>query len=85
MLLQAVACNDATITMYRMAFNVVHGLYKDRYACRENMTDVVVHNLTTDEKGLLLINIATDVLLIDINYFILTHNVTCDYSENKVP
>jgi hypothetical protein len=39
--------------MYDVKFGVVHGIHKDRYAYRDNMTDVIVHHLTTDQKGLL--------------------------------
>lgn len=37
--------------MYDVKFGVVHGIHKDRYAYRDNMTDVIVHHLTTDQKG----------------------------------
>jgi len=32
------------------AFNTVHGLFSDRYAHRETMTDVVLQHLITDQK-----------------------------------
>ena len=37
--------------MYQMITSTVHGLYKERYAYRENMTDVIVQNLITEVKG----------------------------------
>jgi intraflagellar transport protein 122 len=40
--------------MYDVKFGVVHGIHKDRYAYRDNMTDVIVHHLTTDQKGLVI-------------------------------
>lgn len=46
----AVGCNDGSITLYQLTFSTVHGLYSDRYAYREQMTDVVVQHLITDEK-----------------------------------
>lgn len=39
--------------MYDIKFGVVHGIHKDRYAYRDNMTDVIVHHLATDQKGML--------------------------------
>ena len=36
--------------MYQMVISTVHGLYKERYAYRENMTDVIVQNLLTEVK-----------------------------------
>ena len=39
------------VAMYDVKFGVVHGIHKDRYAYRDNMTDVIVHHLTTDQKG----------------------------------
>lgn len=36
--------------MYQMVINTVHGLYKERYAYRENMTDVIVQNLISEVK-----------------------------------
>ena len=47
----AVGCNDGTISLYQVVFNTVHGLYYDRYAYRENMTDVVIQHLTTDQRA----------------------------------
>jgi intraflagellar transport protein 122 len=34
----------------KMDFNSVHSLYRDRYAYRENLTEVIVHHLQTDKK-----------------------------------
>ena len=46
----AVGCNDGTITMYQLVFSTVHGLYRERYAFREYMTDVVVQNMVSEQK-----------------------------------
>lgn len=46
----AVGCNDGTITMYQLVFSTVHGLYLDRYAYREHMTDVIIQHLITEQK-----------------------------------
>ncbi|XP_070558026.1 intraflagellar transport protein 122 homolog [Ptychodera flava] len=46
----AVGCQDGTIAYYQLIFSTVHGLYKDRYAYRENMTDVIIQHLITDQK-----------------------------------
>ena len=45
-----VGCNDGTVASYQLTFTIVHGLYQDRYAYREIMTDVIIHNLTSEEK-----------------------------------
>lgn len=38
------------IDMVQIKFQVVHTLYMDRYAYRENLTEVVVHHLLSDRK-----------------------------------
>ncbi|CAF1166921.1 unnamed protein product [Rotaria sordida] len=46
----AVGTTNGFIGMYDVKFGVVHGIHKDRYAYRDNMTDVIVHHLATDQK-----------------------------------
>jgi len=45
-----VGCDSGGISLLQMKFDVVHTLYKDRYAFRENLTEVVVHHLISDRK-----------------------------------
>jgi intraflagellar transport protein 122 len=39
-----------SVEYIKMNFNSVHSLYRDRYAYRENLTEVIVHHLVTDKK-----------------------------------
>lgn len=46
----AVGCENGTIAMYQLIFSTVHGLYHDRYAYRDLMTDVIIQHLITEQK-----------------------------------
>ncbi|KAL7754398.1 hypothetical protein RI367_000379 [Sorochytrium milnesiophthora] len=48
--LVAFGSEDGTVCMQQVVFNTVHALYRDRYAFRENMTDVVVQHLTLNMR-----------------------------------
>lgn len=41
---------DGSIAMYCLVFGTVHGIYQERYAYRENITDVIVQHLMTEQK-----------------------------------
>ncbi|KAG6796046.1 intraflagellar transport protein [Apis mellifera caucasica] len=46
----ALGCQDGIITYLQLSWDIIHGLYGDRYAYRENMTDVIIQNLITSQK-----------------------------------
>ena len=48
--LLALGTHTGSIELLRMNFDAVHALYRDRYAYRENLTEVIVHHLVTDKK-----------------------------------
>ncbi|KAF4680411.1 hypothetical protein FOZ63_000542, partial [Perkinsus olseni] len=45
-----IGTENGDVAAHHITFSTVHGLYKDRYAYRDNMTDVVLHHLASDEK-----------------------------------
>ncbi|PAA93686.1 hypothetical protein BOX15_Mlig006330g1 [Macrostomum lignano] len=45
-----IGCQDGTVAMYQLQFSTVHSLYKTRYAYRDNMTDVIVQHLLSEDK-----------------------------------
>jgi intraflagellar transport protein 122 len=48
--LLALGTHSGSIELLKMNFQAVHALYRDRYAYRENLTEVIVHHLGTDKK-----------------------------------
>jgi intraflagellar transport protein 122 len=41
---------DGSITVQQIAFSTVHGLYHERYAYRDMITDVIIQHLLTEQK-----------------------------------
>lgn len=46
----AIGCQDGKITNLEITWDIVHGMYKDKYAYRENMTDIIIQHLVTNQK-----------------------------------
>jgi intraflagellar transport protein 122 len=46
----ALGSHHGGIDFLKMNFDAVHALFRDRYAYRENLTEVIVHHLVTDKK-----------------------------------
>lgn len=49
--LQASASQNGNLVVSELIFMTVHSHYKDRYAYRVNMSDVVIQHLVEEEKG----------------------------------
>lgn len=47
---QVIGCQDGTLACYNLAFNTVHALYRERYAFRENMCDIIIQHLVSGQK-----------------------------------
>jgi intraflagellar transport protein 122 len=47
----AVGTHDGTISIYQINFHTIHGLYQDKYAFRQNMTEVMIQDLSTDQRA----------------------------------
>lgn len=46
----ALGSNGGAIDFMKIDFEPVHALFRDRFAYRENLTEVIVHHLVTDKK-----------------------------------
>ncbi|ETV94469.1 hypothetical protein H310_11793 [Aphanomyces invadans] len=46
----AVGTDNGTVASYHLNFGTVHGIFQERYSYRENMTDVIVQHLMTEQK-----------------------------------
>ena len=46
----AVGTADGNLAMHQLMFSTVHGLYQDRYAYRDGMTDVIVQHMLTERR-----------------------------------
>lgn len=46
----ALGCGDGSIDLYDLKFMAVHSLYQERFSYRENMTDVIVQHLVSEQK-----------------------------------
>lgn len=45
-----VGCQDGTLACYNLLMNTVHALYRERYAFRENMCDIIIQHLVSGQK-----------------------------------
>lgn len=45
-----IGCQDGTLASFNIASSTVHALYKERYAFRENMCDVIIQHLISGQK-----------------------------------
>ncbi|SPQ96247.1 unnamed protein product (mitochondrion) [Plasmodiophora brassicae] len=46
----AFASNGGELELHKVVFNTVHGLYQDRYAYRDAMSDVIIQHMITEQK-----------------------------------
>ncbi|KAI1301651.1 Intraflagellar transport protein -like protein [Halotydeus destructor] len=46
----AICSHDGKFCLYEIQYSTVHSLYKERYAYRVNMTDVIIQHLITEQK-----------------------------------
>ena len=41
--------NDGSLISHQIHFNIIHGIYNDKYVYRRNLREIYIHNLITDE------------------------------------
>lgn len=78
-------CNNGQIQMHHVTMNQVHGLYQERYAYRELMTDVIIQHLVTETRVKIRcrdyikkIAIYKDRLAVQLNEKIIIYSVSPD-------
>lgn len=42
--------NDGKIICYQISFLIVHGIYNEKYVYRQNLMDIIIHNLNNSNK-----------------------------------
>jgi intraflagellar transport protein 122 len=46
-----VCTNDGRVLDYQINFQIVHGIYNEKYVFRQNLMDIIIHNLSTNTKS----------------------------------
>lgn len=46
----ALGTNGGVVASFAASLNIVHGLFQDRYAYRDTLTEVIIHHLISDQK-----------------------------------
>jgi intraflagellar transport protein 122 len=46
-----VTTHDGKVLNYQITFLIVHGIYNEKYIFRQNLMDVIIHNLMTNNKS----------------------------------
>lgn len=80
----AVGTNNGYIETYHIAHDVVNGLHKEIYAYRENITDIVVHNMSTDKKlKIRCDDVVQKVAVFRTSVVVQARDVICLYDERE--
>lgn len=45
-----IGTDGGTIDAIQLSFDSIHSLYREKYAFRESLTEIIIHNLVTDKK-----------------------------------